>query len=46
MDDFKIQSVPDEDAEGKPNVCFKGAVLNTVVTLSSLFALQATYMLF
>ena len=39
MDDFKIQAVPDNDKEGNPNVCFKGAVLNAVVTLSSLLAL-------
>eukprot|EP00354_Favella_ehrenbergii_P000228 CAMPEP_0170470744 /NCGR_PEP_ID=MMETSP0123-20130129/13116_1 /TAXON_ID=182087 /ORGANISM="Favella ehrenbergii, Strain Fehren 1" /LENGTH=63 /DNA_ID=CAMNT_0010738003 /DNA_START=423 /DNA_END=611 /DNA_ORIENTATION=+ len=30
MEDFAIQAVPDEGADGKPNVCFKSAVLTAV----------------
>lgn len=47
MEDYDIQMVPDYAADGTtPNKCFKGAVKNAVVTISSLLALSASYMLF
>ena len=46
MEDFKIQAVPDENEKGEPNVCFKSAQLNAVVSISSLVVLTASYMLF